>query len=338
MKQKFYIIAGILLLLAVVVIMTADLFSVKKADKNNPWDYGMKELKQSVSSPGVWIEILSFKPEMTEIHALSHGPDGRIYVAGSGSCEIFTADGKFSSKFTLTGMASCMTVDRSQKIYIGLQDHIEVFDVLGKRLAVWKAPDAESVLTSVAVSDSTVYLGDAGKKTVWQCDRNGKILGHIGDKDPERGIPGFVIPSPYFDLAFGRFGELWVANTGRHSLEQFTPDGSLKTSWGEASNSPEGFCGCCNPSHFTILGDGSFVTAEKGIERIKLYSPEGKFICAIAGPEAFTEGTRGLDLACDASGRVIVLDPERKLVRIFAKKQTSESRPGINRIFYQKLS
>ena len=39
MKQKIFIISGLVLLIAVVVIMFADLFSSKQADQANPYDY-----------------------------------------------------------------------------------------------------------------------------------------------------------------------------------------------------------------------------------------------------------------------------------------------------------
>jgi hypothetical protein len=116
-------------------------------------------------------------------------------------------------------------------------------------------------------------------------------------------------------------GFLWVANTGRHSLENYTEEGDLRSSWGEFSMEIEGFCGCCNPSHFVILDDGSFVTSEKGIARVKVYNRLGNVVSVVAGPDQFAEGTVGLDLAKDSSQRIYVLDPQKKAVRIFAKKK-----------------
>ena len=40
----------------------------------------------------------------------------------------------------------------------------------------------------------------------------------------------------------------------------------------------------------------------------------------VAGPDQFTEGTVGIDLAVDSKNRIYVLDPMRKQVRIFEKK------------------
>ena len=100
---------------------------------------------------------------------------------------------------------------------------------------------------------------------IWKYDKNGNLIGEIGKKNLKKDIPGFIIPSPYFDVNIDPDGFLWTANTGRHSLENYTSDGSFRTSWGNPSMELEGFAGCCNPSHFAILKNGSFVTSEKGI-------------------------------------------------------------------------
>ena len=83
----------------------------------------------------------------------------------------------------------------------------------------------------------------------------------------------------------------------------------------------DGFSGCCNPSHAAVLQDGSFVTAEKGLVRVKIHNRAGEFVCLVAAPDQFDKGTVGLDLAVDSNGRIHVLDPKRKQVRIFEKME-----------------
>ncbi len=82
----------------------------------------------------------------------------------------------------------------------------------------------------------------------------------------------------------------------------------------------EGFSGCCNPGNFAMLEDGSFVTSEKGIERVKIHHPSGEFKCVVAAPDLFEEGTIITDLAVDPNGRILVLDSRKGLVRIFEEK------------------
>jgi len=81
----------------------------------------------------------------------------------------------------------------------------------------------------------------------------------------------------------------------------------------------EGFCGCCNPTHMAIMQDGSFVTSEKGIARVKVYNRIGELTSVVASAEQFDEGTEGLDIAVDSRQHIYVLDPKRKQIRIFTK-------------------
>ncbi len=86
----------------------------------------------------------------------------------------------------------------------------------------------------------------------------------------------------------------------------------------------EGFCGCCNPSHLARMADGRFVTSEKGLPRVKLYAEDGTFVGLVAGTDAFAKETVGLDLAVDGDGRILVLDPVAKAVRVFVPKAREE--------------
>jgi hypothetical protein len=134
------------------------------------------------------------------------------------------------------------------------------------------------------------------------------------------------VPSPYFDLEIGRDNLLWVTNPGNHRIEAYTFDGHLEASWGEASFGIGGFCGCCNPSYFTILPDGRFVTSEKGLARVKVNSAKGAFESVVAGADAFSKYFQNvnslpaaLDVAADSTGRIFVADSLGGAVRIFEK-------------------
>jgi hypothetical protein len=54
--------------------------------------------------------------------------------------------------------------------------------------------------------------------------------------------------------------------------------------------------------------------------RVKIHERDGSFRSVVAGPESFDEGTVQLDLAVDSKGRVLVLDPKRRMVRVFKEK------------------
>jgi hypothetical protein len=122
-------------------------------------------------------------------------------------------------------------------------------------------------------------------------------------------------------------------------MEAYTFEGDFELAWGEASMGIEGFCGCCNPVNFSLLPDGRFVTSEKGLPRIKVYEADGAFAGVVAGPRDFDANKRaccssaavsaplddvsicqsgGIDVAADARGRVMALDPVDRVVRVFA--------------------
>ena len=320
MKQKIYIAAAILILLVILFFITKDLLFQKAGDNLNPYEYNLDDLKKSDSLEVGFKEIKQFSPGLEEVYGISVDASDRIYVSGENGVEIFYNTGKPEKKFTVSGLARSIRVDVNGDIYLGMDDHVEVYDNDGKLLRKWEKEGVNSILTSIAISPGEVFVADAGEKVVCRYDRSGRLINRIGQKDPQAGIPGFVIPSPYFDLGISPSGELWIVDPGRHTFMNFSFDGKLISKWGKASMGIDGFCGCCNPSNFAFLSDGSFITSEKGIERVKVYLPDGTYKYLVATPASFEEGTRGLDLAVDSQDRVLVLDPVKKLVRFFVKK------------------
>src|SRR5262249_4676088 len=135
----------------------------------------------------------------------------------------------------------------------------------------WASPGGRAWLTGLTTSAKDVFVADAGNRVIWRCDHSGKVLARIGEKNKERNIPGFIVPSPYFDLEMHPDGLLRVANPGRHRVEAYTVDGDLELAWGVASTAIDGFCGCCNPINIALLPDGRIVTCEKGLPRVKVY-------------------------------------------------------------------
>jgi len=264
--------------------------------------------------------------------AIAVDSQGSIYIAGDKAVRVFAENGNLLNEIKLSDGPRCLAVTDDGKIYVGMKGHVEVYDVRGKRLAAWKSLGDDAVLTSIAVSKNDVFVADAGNRIVLRYDTTGRLVNRIGEKNASRNVHGFVIPSPYFDLAVGKDGLLRVVDPGRHHIEAYTFDGDLEFSWGEFSSSLEGFTGCCNPVNFAMLEDGSFVTCEKGLTRVKIYDAGGAFVGVVAGPEQLVEsGTVGIcyfpaecqaggfDVAVDTTGRVLVLDTIKNVVRTFTK-------------------
>ena len=241
----------------------------------------------------------------------------RIYVAGDRAIVVFAPDGTGLARHEMDASPLCLDVGDDGLLYVGFMEHLAVLTREGKKIADWGNLGEKAAITSVAVVDGAVFVADAGNAVVYRYDASGKQLGRIGQKDPEREEPGFVVPSPYFDVAGGPDDTIWIVDPGRHELRNYTPDGRRRSSWKKASMTIEGFCGCCNPTHIAIREDGSFVTSEKGFVRVKLSNEIGDLQGVVAGSDAFDEGARGLDLAVDSKDRILVLDPGRRTVRVF---------------------
>ena len=290
-------------------------------DQENPYALDLSVYDQDSTAAPSYTETQTIPLDSGKPTGLALDHEGFLYVSAGKRILKYDPRGEFVDAFPTSDPVYSLTVDRRQRIYLGMRDRVEVIDRDGGTIGRWASLGPRAIVTSIAVTDSTVFLADAGQLLVWRFATSGALLGAFGRKDKLKGAPGFVIPSPYFDVAVDPDGATWVANTGRHSLENYSDDGSVTTSWGEYGTAIDEFCGCCNPSHFAILPDGGFVTSEKGVPRVKLYNRQGQFVTLVAGPDAFRADTEGLGLAVDAAGRIYVLDPVQNSIRVFTRTQ-----------------
>lgn len=300
-------------------------------NRENPFEYDISSFKKNEKELSHYSEEQQIKINLPKVSGISIGPEGRIYVSGDNRVLILNQAGTRQSSIKTAGTARCLAVDENRDCYLGMTDHIEVYDSNGVKKVHGESLGEKSIITSIAISKESIFAADAGNRIVWRFDKSGQRKKRIGEKNEAKDVPGFVIPSPYFDVAIDPDGFLWAVNTGRHSLENYTQAGDFRSSWGKYSLETGGFCGCCNPTHIAIMADGSFVTTEKGIVRVKIYNRIGELISVVAGPGQFAEGTFGLDLTVDSSGRIYVLDPVKKAVRIFKKGSATPTIEGASR-------
>jgi len=287
--------------------------------QDNPFEYNVDQFKEDDEKLYQYIELQQISIPMEDVFGITVTSDDHIAVSGPNSILVFGREGGILATIPTGASVRCLVEDEENNLYFGLTDHIEVYDRNHVKKAQWPSLGEKAWITSIAVTREDVYVADAGNRVVWQFDKSGKMKRKIGEKNESKEIPGFIIPSPFFDLAIDPDGFLWIVNPGRHTLENYTPEGDFRSSWGQFSMHIEGFCGCCNPSHILILEDGSFVTSEKGIVRVKVHNALGNLVSVVAGSHQFAEGSVGLDLAKDSDQRIYVLDPSRRAVRVFVK-------------------
>ena len=320
MKNKkliniFLIVAAI----AIAVIIVRD-FAVNRKGKNqeNPYELDLSEYTRVDPSEIIYSEIKTIQLQTDSPKGITSWKDTIIVVADS-TIFLLDREGRNLLNSTLSSTPTCVTTSPAGDIWVGYNNYVAAYDQAGNEIQNWPSFGERSVITSLAVSDELVYVADAGNRVVYKCSKDGKVLNRIGEKDDDKAVPGYIIPSPYFDIALTEEGFLWAVNPGRHSLENYTNDGAMRTSWTKSSAKTEGFCGCCNPSHIAILEDNSFVTSEKGINRIKIYDQHGEYQGVVAAPNQFDADSKPAEVTVGEDGLIYTLDFSRKQIRIFKR-------------------
>ena len=267
--------------------------------------------------------------------ALAVMPGGGICVAGENAVAIMDAQGNETARFGVKGRPGCVAVTADKKLLVGMRNHVEVIDTKDSAVASWQELGDRAYLTSVVVDDENVYVADAGNRVALRFGYDGILRGRIGERDKERGLPGLVVPSPYFDVAIDPQGALWVVNPGKHGLENYRPNGDLVSSWYRSGMEPEAFCGCCNPIHIAFRSDNCLVTAEKGLSRVKVYSPDTTLLGVVAAEPAPPIAENKalfcnveppiMDLAVDRQDRILVLNKPEKAILVYEMKREGRS-------------
>jgi len=296
----------------------------------NPFAYDVSRFGRTDPAMIGWEEISRRTTPLPEARRIAIGTGNIVHVAAGSEIVRWKTDGALPS-LKADAMVTCLALPRDELVFAGLRDRIVSFDTEGRARVIWQAENDGSWFSGLAVSEHDIWIADSGLRVIWHCDRAGKVLGRVGQKDRERDRAGLVVPSPFLDVRLHPDGLLRVNNPGRHRVEAYTPEGDLEFTWGKPTAAVPGFCGCCNPIALAILPDGRIVTAEKGLPRVKVYASDGTFESVVAGTETFAENVRrcgnasdctrgGLDVAVDSEGRIHILDRVTGEVRVMRPK------------------
>lgn len=321
MRQKLIIGFSVLLLLLAVILIAYDLFheSPTKTTPNTltKQNNTLKEIDPKLIG---YKQITTIETHIENTKGIAIDQNGQIFVCSHKQVVSYNKSGKKLIAFDIDSSAHCIEI-KNNAIYLGIGTYISHYSIDGELVQKFKPYNDKSYITSLSTDANYIYAADAINKIVLKYSINGEFIEELGTKDTLRRKKGFIVPSLYFDVEAGGFNDIWVANPGYLRLENFSSTGSLRSMWGEASYENEGFPGCCNPSHFSILPDGSFVTYEKGLDKIKIFNPAGQFKCIVAGAGSFKGdadfllGRKNLvdDLDTDKNGLIYILDAYNRI-------------------------
>ncbi len=287
-------IAGLVAIIIIIVCIGYIVYDVATGRSDNKVIIEQDDTTQDISTNWDIINELKFK-------------DGNLKAVASSNDAIFCAGDSFlvcldlaynklwSVKTDIPINAICFNNDT---LFAATDDIIMLYDTIGNLLGEWGPYDDGAIITGISANRNYLAIADAGNKLVFVVDKNGalkSIVGHPGNQ--------FIIPSFYFDVALTYFDTLLVANTGKRQIEFRTIEGDLIRSIGEEGDSFRDFCGCCNPSHFALTPEGNIVTAEKGINRIKILHASGKLVEPVVQLRIF-KASLPLDIAVGENGLI----------------------------------
>ena len=247
-----------------------------------------------------------------KLQAVSLAFNDNIICGGDSFLSLY--DSSYDQLWTInTPSALTALAAYGDTIYAATTETVLLYDTSGKLIDEWGPYDDEAIITSIAASRNYIALADAGNKLVFILDRKGALESIAGyPADP------FIIPSPYFDVWLTGDDVLVVANTGERQIEFRTLEGRVIRAIGEEGDELKYFCGCCNPSHFTITPGGKIITAEKGINRIKVLDQDGRLIEPLASP-AFFRPSSPLDIVAAGENLIYAANSENSILYTFRR-------------------
>ena len=320
MKKKYWTILVLAVLVIIVGVIVAD-FMGNRPDRrgSNPYALDVNALRE------VDEELISHR----ETRNFSLGSltatgiclyDNMLYLVGDSSLLFLSPEGIPEDIVRILPHPTCIAAGE-EAFYIGYDTFMVKYDRSGELVARWPGLGERAVITSVAVKGDRIFAADAGNRRVVIFNAEGEVLGDFKGEAVTEAGHGFIVPSPCFDVVVDSYGELWVVNPGRKAVENYTGDGDMRGFWQQNSTDVEGFAGCCNPAELAAMADGSFVTSEKGMVRIKIHKPSGELRSVVAPPALFREEGKAPEVCADARGTVYALDFDRNVVRIFEPKE-----------------
>lgn len=299
-------------LFSVLIVVVFIGYMVYDTSKSEGPDNSESSFENVIYPDGNWKISEEFKVKEGSLKAVTVSQSGNIYLGGDSFVSCYDKDLNQLWKMEAPAPVSSLSFF-GDSIYASTMDMVLIINNEGKLLNEWGPFENNSIITSVSANKSHIAFADAGNKTIFILDKGGEVKRMIGRNDGQ-----FIVPSPYFDVALDSAGFIYVANTGHRRLETRGSDGATISYFGEPGTAPDAFCGCCNPAHFIVIPEG-FVTAEKGINRIKILDKSGKFVEFVSSNNKYLASIP-LDLASPDGKTIYAANSNDSKLYIFNRK------------------
>jgi len=241
----------------------------------------------------------------------------RLHTLGDGEIRVFAPDGSVARRWKVAETAESLAVGPDGRVYVGGSGRVDVYSPRGDRIGGFAFGDKASpaAVSAVKIYRDEILVADASARIIRRFDAAGRQLGVIGDRGATK---TFMLPNGKLDLDVDAAGVVRATDTGRHQVTAWQIDGTPVGRFGKFGMSdPADFVGCCNPVNLASTRDGMVVTGEKMVARVKVFTAAG-VLMAVIGPEHFDPMCTQIHLAADAKGRVYAADPVRRRIQVFA--------------------
>jgi hypothetical protein len=271
------------------------------------------QIKAETTGPSDnWVVEKVIEPGKGQLEAVATSDNGTVYLGGESFILCYDPDLKLQWEYKTEMPVTALAVS-GNNVYAAVKATILVLNLKGEKVEEWGPFEDNAMITSLTANGLYVAFADAANKTVFILDKKGVVRSLIG----KSGEP-FIIPSYYFDVALSVDNIIFIANTGNRRIERRNIEGTMLNFFGKPGIEPGAFCGCCNPSHFVLI-PGGFITAEKGINRIKILDQNGNFVEFVSSVNNFVPPLP-LDIA-SPDGKVIYgANPADSKLYVFRRK------------------
>jgi hypothetical protein len=297
--------------LSVLVIIVFIGYIIFDVSKSSGVEKVVTKNSDSAFIPDAWAITREFKVDEGTLEAVSVS-SGKIYLGGDSFVSCYDSDLKLIWKVKTPAPVTSLA-NSGDSIFASTASQILVIDKVGKVLSDWGPFEDSSLITSVTANKKHVAFADAGSRVVFVLDKGGEVKKMIGQGDKQ-----FVIPSPYFEVVLDQENNLFTANPGKHRIETRNIDGEVLSYFGQPGTGANYFCGCCAPPHFVVV-PGGFITAEKGINRIKILDKKGEFVEYVNSHNNFIKSVP-LDLASIDGKTIYAAYPAESKLYVFNRK------------------
>jgi DNA-binding beta-propeller fold protein YncE len=249
------------------------------ADKpaNNPFAYNISHLQKTDPKLIAYEETARWKAPHPQARRLAIGHDETLYVCSGNYVNAMNLAGDGGLEIAFSEPPRCVVPAKDGKIFVGLRDHVEVFDAKGVRKATWDSPGKKPWLTGLAVTDNDVFVADAGNHKVWALNLDGReqaVWGGLGE-----GRAQFRGP---FRLAQDSFDRVLVTDALNSRILAFTPRGNPLAVIGEFGTT-EGTL--FRPAGVAVLGGDRVLVTDNYFGSLQLFDSRGAYQGVLCGSD-----------------------------------------------------